>query len=100
MATAGLDVVHVLTPPDSHTAVALEALRLGCHVLVEKPLATSVEDCDRLAEQAAATGLRLGVNHALLGAPLAARAGALVRRGALRGIGAAASLRSPHDPAD
>src|SRR6266581_9124598 len=35
---AGLDVVHVLTPPSSHSAVALRALELGCHVLVEKPL--------------------------------------------------------------
>ena len=99
MATAGLDVVHVLTPPDSHTAVALEALRLGCHVLVEKPLATSVEDCDGLAEQAAATGLRLGVNHALLGDPFAARAVGLVRRGAIGEIVAVDYLRSSNYPA-
>jgi predicted dehydrogenase/nucleoside-diphosphate-sugar epimerase len=99
MAAAGLDVVHVLTPPDSHTAVALEALRLGCHVLVEKPLATSVEDCDRLAAQAAATGLRLGVNHTLLGDPFAARAVALVRRGAIGEIVAVDYLRSSNYPA-
>ena len=33
MATAGLDVVHVLTPPDSHTAVALEARAVTIHRL-------------------------------------------------------------------
>ena len=30
-------MIHVLTPPSSHAAVALEALERGCHVLVEKP---------------------------------------------------------------
>src|SRR5713226_8781082 len=54
IAETGLDVVHVLTPPASHTTVALDALRRGCHVLVEKPLATSVEECDRLAAESAA----------------------------------------------
>src|ERR1700689_1729554 len=43
MAREGLDVVHVLTPPDSHVDVGLEALSLGCHVFVEKPLATKAE---------------------------------------------------------
>ncbi len=41
---AGADVVHVLTPPATHADLAVEALDLGCHVLVEKPLATSEED--------------------------------------------------------
>src|SRR5580704_15297600 len=39
MAAEGLDFVHVVTPLRSHVTVALEALSLGCHVLVEKPLA-------------------------------------------------------------
>ena len=69
MAAEGLDVVHVLTPPDSHVMVAFEALSLGCHVLVEKPLATSVEDCDRLIAESQARGLRVCVNHSLLGDP-------------------------------
>src|SRR5262245_60206919 len=34
MTTAGVDVVHVLTPPESHADVTVEALRLGSHVLV------------------------------------------------------------------
>src|SRR5882672_6448479 len=94
MAAAGLDVVHVLTPPDSHTPVALDALRLGCHVFVEKPLATSLEDCDRLAMQATSLGLKLGVNHSLLGDPFARKALALIRSGAIGDIIAADYLRS------
>ena len=37
-----VDAVLVATPPASHHPVALKALRSGKHVLVEKPLATSV----------------------------------------------------------
>src|SRR5690348_14561789 len=35
---AGADVVHILTPPHTHAEITLQALDLGCHVLVEKPL--------------------------------------------------------------
>ena len=39
-----VDAVLVATPPASHYDVAMQALRAGKHVLVEKPLATSVAD--------------------------------------------------------
>jgi predicted dehydrogenase/nucleoside-diphosphate-sugar epimerase len=57
------DVIHVLTPPSSHCALALEALDLGCHVLVEKPMAVSEEECERMIAKARAAGLTLSVNH-------------------------------------
>ena len=98
MAAEGLDVVHVLTPPSSHAVVALEALTLGCHVLVEKPLATSVEDCGRLATEAKARGLALCANHSLLGDPLVRRALDLVRCGAIGEIIAVEYLRSSSYP--
>ena len=78
---AGATVVHVLTPPATHAAVALEALERGCDVLVEKPLATSVEDCARLAEAARRLGRRVGVNHSLLGDPWVVRLRRLVDAG-------------------
>src|SRR5687768_10551956 len=31
------DVVHIVTPPDSHAALALQAIDAGCHVYIEKP---------------------------------------------------------------
>lgn len=79
----GLDVVHVLTPPDSHAAVALAALELGCHVLVEKPLATSVEECRRIQTLAEKKGLMASVDHALLFDPHVVRALEYVRSGKL-----------------
>jgi 2-alkyl-3-oxoalkanoate reductase len=98
MAREGLDVVHVLTPPDSHADVALEALSLGCHVLVEKPLATSAEDCDRLIAESQARGLRVCVNHSLLGDPLIKRALVLVKAGAIGDVLTVDYLRSSNYP--
>ncbi len=83
MAASGLDVVHVLTPPAYHAAVTLEALELGCHALVEKPLATRVEDCDRIAAAASAAGKTVGVNHTYLRQGAVIRALEAVRRGLL-----------------
>src|SRR5688500_15945291 len=66
MAAAGLDVVHVLTPPSSHTAVALEALELGAPVLVEKPLATNVGEGERMAVTCEEGCRRVIVIHTIL----------------------------------
>jgi len=82
---AGAEVLHILTPPDSHAKLAGEALACGCHVLVEKPLATDVRDCRRLERQAAEAGLSICVNHSLLfdphirGALTAVKAGKIGR---------------------
>lgn len=52
-----VDVVDVCTPGHLHAEVALAALEAGKHVLVEKPLANTVAECERLvAAEAAAPG--------------------------------------------
>ena len=94
MAAQGLDVVHVMTPPTSHTAVALTAMRLGCHVLVEKPLATSVEECDQLAAEGAARGLQICVNHSMLGDPIFRQTLQSARNGAVGDVLTADIFRS------
>ncbi|MGH3999895.1 MAG: Gfo/Idh/MocA family protein [Pseudonocardiaceae bacterium] len=58
-----VDAVVVATPPTAHAEVALRALRHGRHVLVEKPLATTVEDAQQLVDLAAANGVRLMAGH-------------------------------------
>src|SRR4029077_10944430 len=50
----GVDVIHVLTPPNTHAQLAVTALESGCHVLVEKPLAINAEQVDRISAAAAA----------------------------------------------
>jgi len=55
------DVVIVATPHPTHAEIAISAAEAGAHVLVEKPLATSVAECDRILEAAASTGVLVGV---------------------------------------
>jgi nucleoside-diphosphate-sugar epimerase/predicted dehydrogenase len=57
------DVVHVLTPPDRHAEVANALLSSGIDVLLEKPFASSVEQCRALQATASATGAMIGVGH-------------------------------------
>ncbi len=61
MCSLAPDVVIVATPHPTHADIAVAAAEAGAHVLVEKPLATSVADCDRILEAAEATGILVGV---------------------------------------
>ena len=49
-----VDSVSICVPNDQHTALAVEALRHGLHVLVEKPLADSADAALALEQEAAA----------------------------------------------
>lgn len=64
-----VDLVAVCTPPDAHAEVAVAALEAGRGVLVEKPLATTLEDAERIAGAAggllAATGFQLRCHRKL-----------------------------------
>ncbi len=61
----GVDVVVVSTPPPLHPEMCIESLRAGRHVLCEKPLARTPEDCDHILEAAKASGrfLATGFNY-------------------------------------
>ena len=50
------DAALVMVPHHLHEAVAIQLLKAGKHVLLEKPLATTLEACDRILEAAEASG--------------------------------------------
>jgi UDP-N-acetyl-2-amino-2-deoxyglucuronate dehydrogenase len=56
-----LDLVMVCTPHPNHKDPTLEALAAGVHVIVEKPLASSLVDCDAMIAAAKKYGKKLGV---------------------------------------
>jgi len=56
-----LNMVVVCTPHPNHAGSAIPALQAGAHVLVEKPLATSLEDCDQMISTAKKAHVKLGV---------------------------------------
>ncbi len=60
---SGLDAVSVACPSDKHATVALEALAAGLHVLVEKPIATTLPDALRMRGAAIEAGRKLMVGH-------------------------------------
>jgi predicted dehydrogenase len=57
----GVEAVLIGTPHPLHAAPAIRAAEAGVHVLVEKPLAARLEDCDAMLAAARKTGVRLGV---------------------------------------
>ena len=68
------DVMHVLTPPQSHAALALQAMKAGCHVLVEKPMALSLEEADAMIKAAQSHNVKLCVDHNQLFDPVVLKA--------------------------
>ncbi|MBC7480184.1 MAG: Gfo/Idh/MocA family oxidoreductase [Pseudorhodobacter sp.] len=59
------DLVVIATYADSHAALAIQAMQAGAHVFVEKPLATTVADAERVAQIAHDTNRKLVVGYIL-----------------------------------
>jgi D-apiose dehydrogenase len=57
------DVLAVLTPPDTHFALAALGLHAGCHVFCEKPMVSTLEDADALCALAREAGRSVVVNQ-------------------------------------
>lgn len=66
LAAPGVDAVVLATPSSLHPAHTLACLRAGKHVLVEKPLATTVEQALEVARAADELGRTLAVGHVFL----------------------------------
>jgi predicted dehydrogenase len=66
LAVPGLSAVVICTEATTHYRVGRPCLEAGKHVLVEKPLATTVADAERLSALADAEGLTLMVGHTFL----------------------------------
>ncbi len=58
-----IDAVSIATPDCFHAAPALEAIRHGKHVLIEKPLATTLEDARAIIEEAKRANVRVAVDY-------------------------------------
>ncbi|MFC4101310.1 Gfo/Idh/MocA family protein [Paenibacillus xanthanilyticus] len=57
----GIDLVSICMPPFVHAPVTIDFLHAGSHVLVEKPMASSLEECDAMIEAAGRSGKVLSV---------------------------------------
>jgi predicted dehydrogenase len=59
------DIVSINTLPDTHADYAIKAMEAGAHVFVEKPLADSVENAEKVVATARRTGKKLVVGYIL-----------------------------------
>lgn len=59
-----LDAVIICAPDFMHKDIALDALGKGCHILLEKPMATTIEDCLQIYDESIKSGkvVRMGFN--------------------------------------
>jgi predicted dehydrogenase len=57
----GVQALTICTPHPLHALHAVKAAQAGVHVLVEKPLASSLQDCDAILQAAKAHGVRVGM---------------------------------------
>lgn len=81
-----IEAVVVATPAGTHCDLVLRALRSGKHVLVEKPMATSVAEVDEIEAAAAAAGRVAMVGHTFLFNPAVRHLKELVDSGELGDI--------------
>lgn len=56
-----VDLISICTPPFTHREIAVTALSRGVHVVCEKPMASSLEECDAMIEAERSSGKRLSI---------------------------------------
>lgn len=76
-----LDAIVVATPAKTHFPIAKASLLAGKHILIEKPLACSVAECEELVDLAHSKGLILMVSHTFLYSPEIAKIKEIVDSG-------------------
>jgi predicted dehydrogenase len=82
----GLDAIVLATPVPSHAELAIAALEAGKHCFVEKPLATTAEDAERVLAAAQQAGKVLMVGHLLEYHPAVSRLKELIDSDELGGL--------------
>ena len=82
----GIEVVSIVTPNDSHHAIARAFLDRGFDVICDKPMTTTLEDALDLVQVVKRTGLVFGVTHNYTGYPMVRQAREMVAGGELGAI--------------
>ena len=59
--STGIEAVCVCTPHPVHAETTIPAMRMGAHALIEKPMASSLADCDAMLEAAKKENVKLGM---------------------------------------
>lgn len=76
-----IEAVSIVTPNHMHAAPAIAAMEAGFDVIIDKPLANTMDNARAIAEAAARTGRKLAITHTYTGYPLIKQARTLVAGG-------------------
>ena len=58
-----LDFIDVCTPPSTHAAIVCDAAKSGHNILLEKPMALSTDECDKMIHDVEKNGVKLCICH-------------------------------------
>jgi len=83
LANTDVETVFLAVPHHLHAPMAIEAMKAGKHVIVEKPMANNVADCEKMIEVARETGKILSVCYCQRYSPALIRAKELIEKGAI-----------------
>ncbi len=81
-----VDIVCVLTPPHTHAEIATAAAKNGKHLLIEKPLALTLDEADAVIAAVQSSGVCAVVNHIMRYHPLYAWLKERIASGELGGV--------------
>lgn len=92
-ADKSIDAVAIATPVKFHYDLAIKSLKAGKHTFIEKPMASSVEQCKEMLELAHEQGLTLMVGHTFIYSPPVRKIKEIVESGDLGSIQYVSSRR-------
>jgi len=96
-----IDIVYVVLPNAMHADFCIRAAKAGKHVICEKPMAVSVEECDAIINACKQAGVKLSVGYRLHSEPYTQELQRLVREkpyGAVRYVASDAGYYSGSNP--
>lgn len=78
-----LDIIDICTPPHTHSVLAIQAMESGCNVLLEKPMALKLSDCDEMVDASRRQSVSLCIIHNELFRPPVLKAKEFISKGAI-----------------
>lgn len=93
LARADIDAVFVTSPTDQHAKHVIAAAEAGKHVLLQKPMALSLADCDAIIDIVQRTGVKFSLCYQMRADPINQKMKALIDDGA---VGKIAAIRRRH----
>jgi len=80
---SNIDLIDICTPPQTHASLAVQAMKAGFHVLLEKPMTMTVKDAEKIVKCQKNAGMKAGVIHNWLFDPPVVDAMSLIKEGCL-----------------